>query len=266
MIKVLFLGDVVGRPGRRLIRELLPGLVGRLEVDLVVANAENAAGGLGLTIKAAEELFKSGVDVLTSGNHIFRHREICDYLDSEPRLIRPANYPEPAPGRGRTVVETPGGVKIGVINLMGRTFMEPLDCPFVAADRETEAAGREGARIILVDFHAEATSEKKAMGWNLDGRVGAVLGTHTHVQTADETVLPRGSAYLSDLGMTGPHDSVLGMKTESVLERFLTGRPTRFEVSKKGLKLEGALIFLEAESGLAGNIQRIQADIKKNEF
>jgi hypothetical protein len=258
MIKILFLGDVVGRPGRRLVGDLLPSLVGRHSVDLTIANGENAAGGLGLTVKAAEELFESGVDLLTSGNHIYRHREICDYLDRSRRVIRPANYPDPSPGRGAVCLETAGGVPVGVINAMGRTFMTPLDCPFRTVDREVSRLREAGARIILVDFHAEATSEKRAMGWHLDGRVGAVVGTHTHVQTADETILPGGTAYLTDLGMTGPHQSVIGMKAEAVLAGFLSGRPQRFEVAKKGLRLEGALISFEPLSGRAINIERIQ--------
>ena len=262
MIKILFLGDVMGRPGRRLVRDLLPGLVGRYSVDLTIANGENASGGLGLTIKAAEELFDSGVDLLTGGNHIYRHREIYDYLDQSRRIIRPANYPDPSPGRGSVLWETAGGVPVGVINAMGRTFMAPMDCPFRAVDREITRLREGGAGIILVDFHAEATSEKRAMGWHLDGRVGAVLGTHTHVQTADESILPGGTAYLTDLGMTGPHQSVIGMKAETVLSGFLSGRPQRFEVAKKGLRLEGALINFEPSTGHAENIQRIQEVIK----
>ena len=258
MIKVLFLGDVFGRPGRRLVRELLPTLVNRYEVDLVAANAENASGGLGLTVKAAEELFESGVDLLTSGNHIFKHKEIIDYMEREERLLRPANYPEPAPGRGSVLVETNGGVPVGVINVMGRVFMAPLNCPFQAADQEAARLEAEGARVILVDVHAEATSEKKALGWHLAGRVGAVLGTHTHVQTADQTVMDGGTAYVTDLGMTGPHDSIIGMKIGPVLDRFLTGRPTRFEAARKGLRLEGAVVELESDSGRAVKILRIQ--------
>lgn len=265
MISVLFLGDVFGRPGRRLVRELLPTLVNRYAVDLVVANGENASGGLGLTVKSAQELFRSGVDVLTSGNHIFKHKEISEYLDKEARVLRPANYPEPAPGRGSVLVETKGGARVGIINLLGRVFMAPLDCPFRTADREIEDLQAKGAEIILVDIHAEATSEKKSLGWDLDGRVGAVLGTHTHVQTADETILPGGTAYITDLGMTGPQESVIGMKKEPVLERFFTGRPTRFEVAKKDLRLEGAVIFFDPASGRAIKIERIQEVFPKKQ-
>jgi len=258
MINILFIGDVFGRPGRRLVRELLPDLVNRHVIDLVVANGENAAGGLGLTIKAARELLAAGVDVLTSGNHIFKHKEINEYLDEETRILRPANYPDPAPGRGAFLVELRTGVPLGVVNVMGRTFMAPLDCPFQAVDREIARLKAQGARSLLVDFHAEATSEKKAMGWHLAGRVGAVIGTHTHVQTADEVILPGGTAYLTDAGMTGPHLSVIGVKREAVLERFLSGRPVRFEAAKRGLRLEGVVVSLEAETGLAKNILRIQ--------
>lgn len=258
MIKILCLGDVFGRPGRRLVRDLLPSLVGRRQIDLVIANGENASGGLGLTPSGADELFDSGVDVLTSGNHIFKHQEIIPYLETRDRLIRPANYPSPGPGRGSTVVRTAGGVAVGVINVLGRVFMEALECPFRATDREIAAVRAAGAEVIVVDVHAEATSEKKALGWYLDGRVGAVLGTHTHVQTADETILPNGSCYISDIGMTGPHDSVIGMKVDRVIERFLTGRPTRFEAAKRGLRLEGVEIWLEAGTGLSKKIERIQ--------
>jgi metallophosphoesterase (TIGR00282 family) len=258
MITVLFIGDVFGRPGRRLVRELLPALVNRYEVDLVVANVENAAGGLGLTVKAAEDLFQAGLNAMTSGNHIFRHKEIIDYMEQEERLLRPVNYPEPAPGRGALVVETAGGLLVGLINVMGRVFMEPLDCPFQAVDRAVERVKGEGAAAILVDFHAEATSEKRAMAWHLAGRVSAVLGTHTHVQTADEAIMDGGTAYITDLGMTGPHESIIGMKKDAVVERFLTGRPARFEAARRGLRLEGAVVRLEPGYGAAIHIERIQ--------
>jgi 2',3'-cyclic-nucleotide 2'-phosphodiesterase len=257
-MNIIFLGDIFGRPGRRLIRELLPGLIDRHMVDLVVANVENASGGLGVTIKAAEELLGHGIDVMTSGNHLFRHREIYDYLNNEPRMIRPANFPDPSPGRGAAMVNTAAGIHVGVVNVLGRIFMKPLDCPFRAADREIAGLKAKGVKIILVDFHAEATSEKRAMGWHLAGRVSVVTGTHTHVQTADESILPGGTAYITDAGMTGPHHSVIGMKQESVLDNFLTGRPVRFEVAKKGLRLEGVLVTCNPETGLSEKIVRIQ--------
>jgi metallophosphoesterase (TIGR00282 family) len=257
-INVLFIGDVVGRPGRRLVRDLLPSLVAKYEVDLVVANGENAAGGLGLTIKAAEELFNYGVDVLTSGNHIFRHKELYDYFDSQPYLIRPANYPESAPGRGWVLARTKGGDPVGIINVMGRTFMEPLDCPFRKAKEAIADLAEDGVKMMLVDIHAEATSEKKALGWYLDGHVGAVIGTHTHVQTADAAILPNGTGYLTDAGMTGGQASVIGMKPEAVIQRFVTGLPTRFEVSKRDLRLEGCVIGLNPMTGGAEKVERIQ--------
>ena len=262
MIRILVLGDVFGRPGRRLVRELLPGLVAHHNVDLVVANGENASGGIGLGIRGAEELFSSGVDALTSGNHIFRHREIYDYLDENPRVVRPANYPDPAPGRGSAEVSTASGVRVGLVNILGRSFMAPLDCPFRAADREVDRLRESGVRVIVVDAHAEATSEKRALGFHLDGRVSAVLGTHTHVQTADEQILAGGTAYLTDLGMTGPHQSVIGMQPEAVLEHFLTGRPRKFDVAKKGLKLEGALLEVDPATGRALSINRVQTGLK----
>ena len=265
MIKILFLGDVFGRPGRHLVRELLPSLVSRHEADLVLANAENAAGGVGLTVKAAEELFSSGVDLLTTGNHIFRHKEVFDYLDQEPRVIRPANYPPGTPGRGSALIHTPGGVAVGVINVLGRVFMAPLDCPFRTVEAEAAALKKAGAAIILVDIHAEATSEKRALAFHMDGKVGAILGTHTHVQTADEEILPGGTAYLTDLGMTGPHDSVIGMKKEGVIYRFLTGCPSRFEAARRGLRLEGAMAGFDPCDGRAKIIERFQ-EVLKNDF
>ena len=263
MIKVLFLGDVFGRPGRRLVREVLPSLVDRHDVDLVIANGENASGGLGLSVSSAEELLGAGIHGLTSGNHIFRHNEIYDYLDREPRLIRPANYPDPCPGRGSMVLETASGVPVGVINVQGRTFMDALDCPFRAVDRELTRVREAGAELVLVDFHAEATSEKRSMAWYLDGRVSALVGTHTHVQTADEEILPGGTGYLTDAGMTGPHRSVIGMKPDTVLTRFLHGRPSRFEVAKRGLRLEGAIFSLRRRDALSENIVRIQEVLEK---
>ncbi|MBW1709384.1 MAG: TIGR00282 family metallophosphoesterase [Deltaproteobacteria bacterium] len=258
MINILFIGDIFGRPGRLLVRELLPDLINRYQVDLVVANVENASGGVGLTIKAAEDLFRAGVNVMTSGNHIFKHKEIIEYLEENERLLRPVNYPEPAPGRGTALVETSGRIKVGIVNLLGRVFMAPVDCPFRAADREVTALKESGAQVILFDIHAEATSEKIALSRYLDGRIGALIGTHTHVQTADEAVLPNGLAYLTDAGMTGPHDSVIGMRQEAIIERFLTARPVRFQAAKKGLRLEGAVISFKPETGCAENITRIR--------
>src|SRR3990170_4435693 len=220
-MKVLFLGDVVGKPGRRAVREWVPRLAARGEADFVIANGENASGGIGIDPKGADELFSAGVDVLTSGNHVWRKREIADYIDRVPAFTRPANFPPGAPGAGWVVRESAGGVPVAVLNLMGRVFMQALDCPFRTADALVPML-RERARVVVVDMHAEATSEKAAMGWHLAGRVSAVLGTHTHVQTVDEEILAGGTAYITDVGMCGPTDSVIGMKKETVLKRFLT--------------------------------------------
>jgi len=239
-MNILFIGDIVGAPGRRALEEILPRVVDRQFIDLVVANGENASGGLGITPQVADQLLAQGIDVLTSGNHIWKHKEILPYLESTDRLIRPANYPPETPGRGYAMVETAAGEAAAVINLEGRVFMNPLECPFRTVDRVLEAIPKE-VKVILVDMHAEATSEKQAMGWHLDGRVSAVLGTHTHVQTADERILPNGSGYISDAGMTGPVDSVIGMKKEIILERFLSQRPQPFKVASQNIQLQGVI-------------------------
>src|SRR3989338_883612 len=219
-MKILVIGDVVGNPGREAVRALVPQLRRRHYLYLVIANCENVAGGAGVAPKTAQELFGSGVDFLTSGQHIWRHKEIGPYLNQEPRLIRPANYPVGAPGSGSGVVSARDGTRVGILNLVGRVFLETnTDCPFRIAQREVERLQRE-TPVILVDMHAEATSEKVAMGWYLDGKVSAVVGTHTHIQTADERVLPKGTAYLTDLGMTGPYDSVIGRRVDQIIERY----------------------------------------------
>lgn len=258
-MKLLFLGDVFGKPGRQAVSRLVPRLISREGIDLVVANAENAAAGLGVTPDSAEELLASEVNLLTSGNHIWSKREIVAYLD-EPgsRLLRPANYPPGSPGRGRAVIETPDGRKLGVLNLEGRVFMKALDDPFRVALQEIEALRSEGAKAILVDMHCEATSEKNAMGWFLDGKVSAVLGTHTHVQTADARVLPGGTAFVTDVGMCGPWDSIIGVRKELVIERFLTARPVSFDPAKREVWLQGAIVDVDDETGLARSIVRVQ--------
>jgi metallophosphoesterase (TIGR00282 family) len=243
MTRLLFLGDVFGSTGRLLVKRRLAGLVGRESLDLCLANAENAAGGLGLTLDTAAELFDSGLDGLTGGNHTFKYKEIEPLLDSDERLVRPANYPEPCPGRGWTILETAGGVKVGLGNVMGRIFMGPgLECPFRAADRLLESMRAAGADITVIDFHAEATSEKMAMAWHLDGRLGALVGTHTHVQTADAGLWPEGMAYVTDLGMTGPHQSVIGMRHEEALASLTTGRVHRFSPAKGRPILQGVIL------------------------
>jgi len=255
-MKILFIGDIVGSPGRNGFRKALPGIKQEFGVDFVIANAENSAGGSGITEKTAEDLFSAGADALTSGDHIWKKSEIVPLIDKERRILRPANAAVQAPGRGAEVFELPGGRRVGVLNLQGRVFMEPSECPFKAAqDALQELSSR--AKIIIVDMHAEATSEKVAMGWFLDGKVSAVLGTHTHVQTADEEILPQGTAYITDAGMTGGHRSSIGMKLEGVLPRYLTGMPSKFEVSGDGLAFNGVVITLDDETGRAVGITRI---------
>ncbi len=255
-VKLLFIGDVIGKPGREALSRELHRIVDRHMVDLVIANGENAAGGFGLTEETAQDLFKCGVQMITSGNHIWDKKDALDYIKREERIVRPANYPEGTPGKGATIVKTPGGIKVGVLNLEGRVFMNNLDCPFRCADREI-AKLREETPIIFVDFHAEATSEKAALGWYLDGRVSAVIGTHTHVQTADERILTAGTAYMTDAGMTGAFDSVIGVKKEEAILKFVSQRPSKFEVAKKDIRINGVVIDVDEKTGLALNVERI---------
>ena len=255
-IKILFIGDIVGKPGREIVRLALPSLVRREGIDLVIANVENAAGGMGVTRSVAEAIRDTGVHVMTSGNHIWDKKEALDYIELEPRLLRPANYPAGVPGRGRYIARTAGGDTVAVINVMGRIFMNPLDNPFQVITREIQAV-REEARVIFVDFHAEATSEKLAMGWHLDGQVAAVVGTHTHVQTADERVLPGGTAYITDVGMTGPHDSIIGVQTHAALTRFLDGMPARFETASGNPRLNAVIVTASTATGHATSIARV---------
>ncbi len=255
-MNILLIGDIVGRPGRELVRKGLRALVDRHGVDFVIANAENAAAGFGLTRDIGDSLLEAGVHVMTSGNHIWDKKEVLEYIGHERRLLRPANYPAGAPGRGSCVADTGDGRAVGVINAMGRVFMTPLDDPFAVVRREIDAI-RHRTRVIIVDFHAEATSEKMAMGWHLDGSVTAVIGTHTHVQTADERVLPNGTAYLTDVGMTGPHDSIIGMDREGSLARFLTGMPSKFEPATGNPRLNAVLIDADDRTGKASGIRRI---------
>jgi hypothetical protein len=259
-MNLLFLGDIVGSPGRRAVEELLFRLVDRHLIDLVVANGENASGGIGITPPVADQLLNMGIDLLTSGNHIWKHKDIVPYLEDTDRLIRPANYPPDTPGRGFAVLETAIGEKAAVINLEGRVFMNPLECPFRTVDAVLAQIPPE-VKVIIVDMHAEATSEKLAMGWFLDGRASAVLGTHTHVQTADERVLPQGTGYISDVGMTGPINSVIGMKTEVILERFLTQRPQPFKVAAQNIQVQGVVVKCNRE-GRCQEIIRLQEGLK----
>ena len=255
-MQILFIGDIFGKPGRDIARRAIPALVERRGIDLVVANVENSAAGFGVTGDVAETILTYGVDVMTTGNHVWDKKEVLDYLPREPRLLRPANFPAGVPGRGSVLACTRTGEPVGVINLMGRVFMAQLDDPFASALREIETL-RAKTRVILVDFHAEASSEKIAMGWHLDGRVTAVIGTHTHVQTADERILPKGTACLTDAGMTGPHDSIIGVTVEAALGRFLSGMPTKFEPAAGPGRLNAVVITADPKSGRATAIERL---------
>lgn len=255
-MKIFFVGDIMGAPGRRAIAQLLHKVVDQHQIDLVVANGENAAGGIGITPALAEQLLGQGIDILTSGNHLWKHKEIIPFLESSDRLLRPANYPPETPGQGLALVETPAGEPAAIFNLEGRVFMSPLECPFRCADRQLATIPPE-VKVILVDFHAEATSEKQALGWYLDGRVSAVIGTHTHVQTADERILPGGTGYLTDAGFTGPCDSVIGMNKDVIIKRFLTQRPQQFKVATQNIQLQGVVLDIDAK-GHCLALNRIQ--------
>ena len=254
-MRVLFIGDVVGRPGRDGLAAAMPRLRERLAPDLVIANGENSAGGIGITESTAEDLFDAGVDVITNGNHTFRHREVYGYLDQAERVIRPANFRVANPGRGHTIVEA-AGRRVGVLNLIGDVGLDAARPPFLEADSRLDRLEREGAEIVIVDFHAEVTSEKVAMGWYLDGRVAAVLGTHTHVPTADGRVLPGGTAFISDVGMTAARTSVLGVKREGPIERFRTGMPVRFETADEDVWVNAVLVEVGAD-GRATRIEQV---------
>lgn len=255
-MRILFIGDIFGRPGREIVRRALPALIERESIDFVIANVENSAAGFGVTGDIADAILGYGVDVMTTGNHVWDKKEILEYLPRQPRLLRPANFPTGVPGRGASLAQTRTGEPIGVVNVMGRIFMQPLDDPFAVAAREVEAL-RAKTRIVIVDMHAEATSEKLAMGWHLDGRATAVIGTHTHVQTADERILPGGTAYLTDAGMTGPHDSIIGVTTEIALGRFLTGMPAKFEPATGPARFNGVIVTADPATGRATAIDRL---------
>jgi len=255
-MRILFLGDIVGNPGKKAVRALLPGLVSREQVSFVIANCENIADGTGVNVPGVDALLDAGVDVLTSGNHVFRLNEARDLLEREDRLLRPANYPSGAPGRGFALYRSDEGVSVAVVNLLGRVFMEPVDCPFQVASEIVERIGT--GVTIFVDMHGEATSEKAAMGWHLAGRVAAVVGSHTHVQTADERILPGGTAFLTDAGMCGPVDSVIGVQPEAVVKRFLTRLPGGFTVATGPVLVQGAIVEVDPATGMARSIRRIQ--------
>jgi metallophosphoesterase (TIGR00282 family) len=259
-MRILFIGDIVGKPGRRAVHEMLPELISGYRIDFVIANGENAAAGFGITREIVEDLFEGRIDVLTMGNHVWDKKEILDFIADYESLLRPANYPASVPGRGSVVMPSLRGYHVGVVNLMGRVFMHPLECPFRTAEREIEKI-RKRTKIILVDMHAEATSEKIALGWFLDGKVTAVVGTHTHVQTADERILPGGTAYITDVGMTGPFDSVIGTRKEIVLERFLKQIPNKFDVAKGDVRLQAVVIEVDEKSGTALGVERLSVSL-----
>ena len=259
-MNILFVGDVVGAPGRRALESALTKLIDRYRVDFVIVNIENAAGGFGLTAELFVELSRLPIDVFSSGNHIWDKKDIYDVLNSSDRLLRPANYPPGNPGRGWTVQTTAAGIPVGVLNLQGQVFMPAnADSPFRVADEELARAG--DVKVIVVDMHAEATSEKMAIGWYLDGRVSAVIGSHTHVATADETIRPGGTAYLSDAGMTGAHEGVIGFSKDRIIEKFLSQTPRTFETAKKDIRLSGAVVGVDEETGKAQKIERVQVKV-----
>ena len=261
-MRILFIGDIVGRPGRRALEELLKKVIAEYRIEFTIANGENAAGGMGITPAIAMEILSQEVDVLTSGNHIWAKKEIIPLLNDEKRLLRPANYPAPVPGRGVGIFEANDGTKVAVLKLEGRVFMKNLDCPFRVGEREVEVVRRE-TNVIIVDFHAEATSEKVALGRFLNGKVSAVLGTHTHVQTSDERILSGGTAYITDVGMTGPLASVIGIREKIALERFLTQIAWKFDVATDEIELQGVVMEINPETGKASDIQRIRVPLNK---
>ncbi len=257
-MRILFVGDIVGKPGRDGLATLLPGLVRMHSVDFTIVNGENAAGGLGITEKTAADIFRAGADVVTGGNHTWHRRDVVSLLEADERVLRPANYPPGLPGRGHGLFDTRGGVPVGVVNLQGRIFMQGIDCPFRVGSELVEGLRRK-APIVVVDMHAEATAEKLALGWHLAGRATAVLGTHTHIQTADERILNGHTAYITDVGMTGPADSVIGVRKELSIARFLTQLPQRFEVAGGDVELNAVLIDADEVTGAAREIKRIVA-------
>ncbi len=258
-MRVLFLGDIVGSPGRTVIEDYMTKLKEKYHPHIIIANGENAAGGRGINEKILKQFFQTGINIVTMGNHTWDQKEIFDFIDNHNHLIRPANFPKGTPGKGYTIFNY-NAYKLAVINIQGRTFLPPIDCPFRIVNEIIEEVKKETPNII-VDFHGEATSEKQAMGWFLDGKVSAVVGTHTHVQTADERILPKGTAYITDIGMVGPYDGILGMMRESVIEKFITSLPQRFEVDKEGRwQLNGVIIDIDPKSGKTSNIERVRFD------
>jgi metallophosphoesterase (TIGR00282 family) len=264
-MNILLIGDIFGKGGRKVLRHVLPRVVDRESIDLTIANVENASRGLGVSRDAAQEMKNAGVQVMTSGNHIWKKPGAAELLEEEPFLVRPANYPPSVPGRGSVVWQSNLGVKVGILNLLGRVFMEPLDCPFRTGEAHINRLRDEGAQVIVLDFHAEATSEKLALAWHLDGKVSAIVGTHTHVQTADERILPQGTGYITDVGMTGGQDSVIGVKQKPAIESFLTGVHQRLEPSLKNLALKGVVMTICEKSGKCQGIRRVSEYLDNGE-
>jgi metallophosphoesterase (TIGR00282 family) len=259
LLTILFVGDIVGRPGRRILKAFLTELRRAEMVDLVIANGENSAGGFGISLEVCQELLTTGVDVITLGNHTWDNREVSKVLEQERRVIRPVNYPNGTPGEGFYIAETDRGIRVGIINVLGLVFLEPLSCPFLTVDYYLDSI-RKKTPYVIVDFHAEATSEKMALGWYLDGRVSAVIGTHTHIATADERILPKGTGYITDVGMTGPKNSVLGIAPQLVITKFLTKRPVKFELASGPIQFNGVILEID-ENGLTTSIRRIYREI-----
>lgn len=254
-MKLLFIGDIVGNPGRKAAKEMISQIKKTMSIDFCIANCENSAGGRGITYLVAQEIYKSGVDGITMGNHVWAKSEILNFIESDSRIVRPANYPEELPGKGSAIISNEKG-KIGIMNLLGRVYMDSIDCPFKAADRELEYL-KSFTKVVLVDMHAEATSEKCALAWYLDGRVSCVLGTHTHVQTADERILPCGTGYISDVGMTGPYEGVIGVDKDIILEKFMKHMPIKFEVAKGSAQFNAVVLEIDEKSGKTLKIERI---------
>lgn len=259
-MRILHIGDIVGKPGRQIVKQALPNLRRREAIDFVIANGENCAGGTGITPENHKQLLEWGVDCITLGDHIYRRRQITSTLERESTILKPANYPNSSPGRGWTVLDAADGSRVAVLSLLGRVFMKPVDCPFTMADRALAAIAKENVKIICVDFHAEATSDKQLMGRHLDGRVTSVLGTHTHVTTADEQILPGGTAFQCDLGMTGPHRSIIGRRIDRVLQTTMTFYPTAFEVAEGDVQLSASLVDVDPQTGRANAIRRVSVD------
>lgn len=260
ILKVLFIGDIVGNPGRKAVKELIPVLKKKYEADFCIANGENAAGGSGITYVVTQELTRAGIDAITLGNHTWSKREILNFIDSDTNVVRPANYPKELPGKGSMILDM-NGMKIGILNLMGRIYMDSIDCPFKAADRELQYL-KSQTKVVLVDMHAEATSEKCALAWYLDGRVSCVLGTHTHVQTADERILPFGTAFISDVGMTGPYEGIIGIDREIIINKFITHMPTKHEIARGSVQFNAVALDIDEVTGKARKIERISQIIE----